>query len=256
MDTTDNTVEPSTAEVLAEVKRRQAQSRPSMSERQRRVVIAADRFVFWLAKHWLAVFNTLAFLYVGLPFLAPVLMALGAKGPASVIHAIYRPMCHQLPFRSWFLFGPQFAYTLPELAQRVGMDAVPDASVRAFVGNEALGYKVALCQRDTAIYGAILIFGLVYGPLRRRWKVPPLPWWAYLGFGIVPMMLDGGYQFLSYALALLWPQSPVSPHETTPVLRVITGGLFGLGTIWLAYPYVQETMEELRETLHRRFGWQ
>ena len=227
MDTTDNTVEPSTAEVLAEVKRRQAQSRPPMSERQRRVVIAADRFVFWLAKHWLA----------------------------SVIHAIYRPMCHQLPFRSWFLLGPQFAYTLPELAQRVGMDAVSDPSVRAFVGNEALGYKVALCQRDTAIYGAILIFGLVYGPLRRRWKVPPLPWWAYLGFGIVPMMLDGGYQFLSYALALLWPQSPVSPHETTPVLRVITGGLFGLSTIWLAYPYVQETMEELRETLHRRFGW-
>jgi uncharacterized membrane protein len=227
-----------------------------MGERQRRVVIAADRFVFWLSKHWLAVFNTLAFLYVGLPFLAPALMALGAKGPALVIHAIYRPMCHQLPFRSWFLFGPQFAYTLPELAQRVGMDAMPDPSVRAFVGNEALGYKVALCQRDTAIYGAILIFGLVYGPLRRRWKVPPLPWWAYLGFGIVPMMLDGGYQFLSYALALLWPQSPVSPHETTPVLRVITGGLFGLSTIWLAYPYVQETMEELRETLHQRFGWQ
>ena len=256
MDKTDKPVQPSTAEVLAEVERRRSQGRPPRDASHRRIVIAADRFVFWLSKHWLAVFNTLAFLYVGLPFLAAILMALGAEGPASLIHLIYRPMCHQLPQRSWFLFGPQSSYTLPELFERVGNDAVPSPAVRAFVGNQAVGYKVALCQRDTAIYGAIFISGLLYDRLRRRFKVPPLPVWAYFLFGIVPMMVDGGYQFMSYALALFWPDGPVLPHETTPALRVITGALFGLSTVWLSYPYVQETMDEFRETLHERFGWQ
>jgi uncharacterized membrane protein len=252
----DNSAGPSTAEVLAEVERRRAQARPPMSQRQRRVVILADRFVFWLSGHWLTVFNVLAFLYVGLPFLAPVLMHLGAGRPAWLIHAIYRPLCHQLPQRSWFLFGPQLAYTLPELMERAGPPAVPDPWADTFVGNEALGYKVAFCQRDTAIYGAMFLSGVVYGLLRRRWKVPPLPWWAYLGFGVLPMMLDGGYQFLSYALALFWPQGPIAAHETTPALRVITGSLFGLATVWLAYPLVQQTMDEFRHTLHQRFGWQ
>jgi len=225
-----------------------------MGERERRAVILADRFVFWLSKHWLAVFNALALLYVGLPFLAPVLMHLGAEGPAMVIHTIYRPLCNQLPQRSWFLFGPQFAYTLPELMERVGPEALAGPWSPTFVGNEAVGYKMALCQRCTAIYGAIFLFGLFYTLGRRR--VRPLPWWAYVGFGIVPMALDGGYQFLSYALPLLLPGFPITPYETTPLMRTLTGALFGLATVWLAYPLIQETMEELHETLHQRFGWE
>ena len=225
-----------------------------MGERQRWIVVIADRFVFWLTKHWLAVFNTLAFLYVGLPILAPALMALGAEVPARVIYTIYSPLCNQLPQRSWFLFGPQLAYSLPELAQWIGGDALAGAWAHGFVGHETLGYKVALCQRCTAIYGGILLFGLLYVLVRRR--VRPLSWWAYLILGIVPMMLDGGVQFVSYALALFWPEGPVVPHETTPALRTITGALFGLATVWLSYPIVQETMDEFRETLQKRFGWQ
>jgi len=256
MDASHDPPQPTTAEVLAEVERRRAEATPPMSHSQRRFVILADRFVFWLSKHWLAIFNVLAFLYVGLPFLTPLLMVLGLKGPAWAIYAVYGPLCHQLSYRSWFLFGPQLAYSLPQLVERVGADAVPGLSTRAFVGNAALGYKVALCQRDTAIYGAILLGGLVYGLLRRRWQVRPLPWWAYVGFGMMPMLLDGGYQFLSYVLAFFWPAGPIKAHETTPALRVLTGALFGLATIWLAYPYVQETMDDFRKTLEQRFGWQ
>ena len=248
--------QPSTAEVLAEVERRRTEARSPMGAGQRRAVILADRFVFWLSKHWLAICNLLAFLYVGFPFLAPVLMHLGVEGPAWGIYAVYDLQCHQLPQRSWFLFGPRFSYTLPELMQRVGTSVVPDPWASDFIGNGMVGYKVALCQRDTAIYGAILLFGLVYGLLRRRWRVSALPWWAYVGFGILPMLLDGGYQFLSYVLALFWPQGPVAPHETTPALRVITGALFGLATVWLAYPLVQEAMDDFRERLQQRFGWQ
>ena len=251
---TDDSGQPSTAEVIEEVKRRQ-QERPSRAgDRTRRFVIAADRFILWLSKHWLAVFNTLAFLYVGLPFLAPTLMHLGAETAASLIYTIYRPLCHQLPQRSWFLFGPQIAYRLPELME-LAPGEVTGAFSNHFIGNEALGYKMAFCQRDAAIYGAIFIFGLIFGILRRLWDVRPLPWWGYILLGLVPMGLDGGYQFLSYALPLVFPRISLQPYETTPLMRLITGTLFGWATVWLAYPYVEESMTDVRASLEQRFGW-
>jgi uncharacterized membrane protein len=250
----DDQQQPSTAEVLEEVRRRQEKRRIQSNETTAKLAITADRFVFWLSKHWLSVFNTLAFLYVGLPFLAPTLMHLGAEPMASFLYTIYSPLCHQLPQRSWFLFGPQIAYRLPELMELAG-DQVTDAFSSGFVGNEALGYKVAICQRDVAIYGAIFLFGLLYGLLRRRWDVRPLPWWAYILLGLVPMGLDGGYQLLSYLLPVIFPGTSLEPYETTPLMRLITGALFGWATVWLAYPYVQESMEDVRASLEHRFGW-
>jgi len=244
-----------TSEVLAEVERRM-EARRSAGRAEARAAILADRFVYWFSKRWLAVFNAFFLLYVGLPILAPVLMVVGTEWPATIIYTMYRPLCHQLPQRSFFLFGPQLTYTASELMERVGINIGLGPTTRAFVGTEAIGYKVALCQRDTAIYGTIFLFGLVYGLLRRRWKVPSLPLWAYIGFGVVPMLLDGGYQFLSYVMPLIWPDGPIVPHETAPAMRVITGALFGLATAWLAYPIVNETMEEARKSLERRFGWE
>jgi uncharacterized membrane protein len=246
--------EASTEDVLAEVERRLAEKQRFTGQGPSRITRLADRVVFWLSKHWLSVFNTFILLYVGLPVLAPVLMFLGAEWPATAIYTIYRPLCHQLPQRSFFLFGPQLTYRAAELMERVDMHVGLDLATRAFVGNEAVGYKMALCQRDISIYGAMLFVGLLYGVLRRWWKVPPLPWWGYIGLGVVPLLLDGGYQFLSYIMPWIWPGSPITPFETTPARRVITGSLFGLATVWLAYPAVQETMEEARETLRRRYG--
>lgn len=242
-----------TEQVLAEVERRQIARRAS--KRTNHVTMAADRLVFWFSKHWLAVFNAFAFLYVGLPILAPTLMHLGAQWPAKIIYTIYRPLCHQLPQRSFFLFGPQWTYKAAELAERLGTNIGLGMETRALVGNEAIGYKTGLCQRDVAIYGAILLSGLAFGLLRRFWKIPSLPLWAYIGLGILPMLFDGGYQLISYIVPLFWPGAPITPHETTPTMRVITGALFGLATVWLSYPIVQETMKELHESLHKRFGW-
>jgi len=67
----------------------------------------ADRLSGWIANHWLAVVISMFILYLGLPFLAPVLMKTGAKVPAQVIYTAYTPLCHQLGFRSFFLFGEQ-----------------------------------------------------------------------------------------------------------------------------------------------------
>jgi uncharacterized membrane protein len=248
--------EPSAEEVLAEVARRREATEEPVGEREKRIVVLADRAVFWLTRHWLATFNALALVYVGLPFLAPTLMLLGAGWPAGVLYTIYKPLCHQLPQRSWFLFGPQMAYSLSELLHVVGADALGGQWSGAFVGNATIGYKVALCQRDVAIYGAILLGGLLYGLLRSRWRVPAMPLWAYIAFGVLPMLIDGGYQWLTYLAIAIWPQAPIRTHETTPLLRTITGALFGMATVWLAYPHVQATMDEFQQTLKQRFGWE
>jgi hypothetical protein len=34
-------------------------------------------------------------------------------------------------------------------------------------------------------------------------------------------------------------------RESTPFLRTLTGGLFGLANMWLAYPYFEESMKEV-----------
>ena len=255
----DEAVLPTTAELMAEIERRRAAGGGKQpGERVSRVVNLVNRLVFWLSKRWMLVLNAAAFAYVGLPMVAPVLLRLGAVWPGLVVNAVYRPLCHQLPHRSWFLFGPRFAYTLPELVARVGWDELPSLSaLRDFVGNEEIGFKISLCQRDVAIYGMILLAGLVYSVLRRR-QVPvrPLKWWAYVLVGVLPMAVDGGYQWLTYVVASFLPGLSIVPHETTPLLRTITGALFGWATVWLAYPYVEETMDEFRETLHRQHDWE
>ena len=71
---------------------------------QQRFVAAVDCFVYKFSNRWLVIFNTLVGLYVGIPFLAPVFMVLGLTAPAKVIYTMYSPMCHQMGYRSWFLF--------------------------------------------------------------------------------------------------------------------------------------------------------
>jgi uncharacterized membrane protein len=267
MSTQNDPTQPSTDKVLAEVERRRTEAKRQKSE-NRRIVVFLDRCVFWLSKHWLAIFNTLAFLYVGLPILSPVLLYLGLEGPGGLIQNMYKPpICHQLPQRSWFLFGPKLAYSLPELMDYFGiephlrqLDDIQAVYIATKYGEPGLGYKVALCQRDVAIYGTILIAGLVYVLLRHRWKVRPIPWWIYVAFGIVPIGMDGGYQWVTYTLNYMLPilfsiESPLPVHETTPAMRVLTGTLFGLATVWLMYPHVQDAMEDFQGTLRKRFGW-
>jgi uncharacterized membrane protein/thiol-disulfide isomerase/thioredoxin len=203
-------------------------------------IVSLDKVIFQFAKHWLLVFNLLMGLYVALPVLAPVLMSSGAESPARLIYMIYKPMCHQLPWRSFFLFGEQPFYSQDYLVSQVGEEPLADLwTARSFYGTPELGYKLALCERDTAIYGSILLGGMLFGLVRKRLR--PLPWPVFALF-LVPMAVDGGLQFIAL-------------HESTPLLRVITGGLFGVGAIWLAYPYFELGMRDIRQELQRKFGW-
>lgn len=225
-----------------------------------------ERFSYWISRHYLLVFNLFVFLYVGLPFLAPVLMKVDVTTPAVAIYRVYSGLCHQLSFRSWFLFGEQPIYPREAAGlenyltfqEATGLDEQGLLAARSFIGTDLIGYKVALCQRDVAIYGAILFFGLIFGLTGRRIK--PLPLWIWLLIGLVPVGLDGGGQLLSQiiadpALEFLQPYFGfLTYRESTPFLRTLTGFLFGFTTAWFGYPLVEETMVDARRLLSVRRG--
>ena len=214
----------------------------SSSSISRGQAVGMNKALHFFTRHWLAIFNLIVLIYVGLPFSTPFLIKAGMTTPARVIYKIYGPLCHQLSFRSWFLFGEQPAYPL-EIAgldmtsyeEIAGVSSVDLLRDRAFIGNERVGYKVALCERDVAIYGSIFLAGVAFTFLRHRLK--PLPILGWFIIGILPLALDGGSQLIS-ALPLL----PIPLRESTPFLRSLTGMLFGVANVWMAYPYVEEIM--------------
>jgi uncharacterized membrane protein len=228
-------------------------------------ISGADRMMYWLSRHYLAVLNVMMLLYFGLPILAPVLMDVGAKVPANIIYTIYKPLCHQFGFRSFFLFGEQPYYPLKEanISGFQTFDAVtgfqdlhdPTAysrlQAREFIGNNVVGYKMALCERDMGIYAAIFLFGVVYALTGRRLK--PLHWMLWVLIGLGPIGLDGFSQLFSQ-MDWSWLASVLPYRESTPFLRVFTGALFGLATAWFSYPYIEESMTESRQFFIKKFA--
>ncbi|MEX1020554.1 MAG: DUF2085 domain-containing protein [Litorilinea sp.] len=193
---------------------------------------AANNLVLWIARHWLALFTTAWGLYVFLPFLAPILLQGGFTAPATLIYTLYSYACHQLPDHSYFLFGNSLAPNAATL-EAAGMPAGPNLfAQRAFVGGADVGYKVALCQRDVAIYGAIFLCGLLFALIRNRLESPSIR--VYLLF-LIPIALDGGTQLIGL-------------RESNWLLRTLTGALFGAASVWLIYPYVEAAMDEVIET--------
>jgi uncharacterized membrane protein len=221
-------------------------------------VTTGDRVSFWIARRYLLLLNLFMLFYVGLPFLAPTLMKMGATLPARAIYRIYSPLCHQFGFRSFFLYGEQAFYPLAEaniaevktFEQATGIPNLNDPysytrfEARAYTGDETVGYKVALCERDVAIYLAILSFGIIFGLTGRRIK--SLHWALWLLIGIAPIALDGFSQLFSQ-FNWHWLGVVLPYRESTPFFRVLTGGLFGLMTAWFAYPNIEESMGETRQ---------
>ncbi len=210
----------------------------------------------WLAKNWFPVFIVLYGLWVWMPFLAPLFMRNGWDGPANAIYFVYSFFCHQLPERSYFLFGPQVNYSLAEI-QAAWMDTVNPMLLRKFTGAAGMGWKVAWSDRMVSFYGGVWFFALAWYPLRRRLK--SLPWWGLLLF-LFPMALDGGSHFLSDLAGIgqgfrdsnLWLANltrfalPGSFYAGDALgsfnawMRILTGLLAGLGLVWFVFPHLDE----------------
>lgn len=159
----------------------------------RAVSAAVDRMVEFVLDHWLLLANTANFLVLFGAVLVPYLRSAGWGWLATPLFASYRLICHQMPSRSYFLFG----------------------------------HQMAMCQRNTAIYAALLLGGLLYAYLRTR-GIAPLSLRVY-AVAISPMALDGITQLFGL-------------RESTWELRTITGALFGLASVLLVYPHLDRAV--------------
>ncbi len=206
---------------------------------------------------WFILFGIMAGLYVILPFLAPILMAIGWSGAGKALYFIYSFLCHQLPERSYFLFGHQFTYSLPEI-QAAWRNTNNPLILRQFIGNSEMGWKVAWSDRMVSMFTSTWIFGLLWFPLRRRLK--KLPFWGLVLF-LLPMALDGTTHFVSDFWGIgqgfrdtnLWLAS-LTNHVFSPafyagdawgsfnsLMRLLTGISFGLGIVWYGFPYLDDS---------------
>jgi len=236
-----------------------------MTIQTRAFVIGLKRGVLSLSRHWLAWANLAWGVLIGLPWLAPVLMKAGAAAPARAIYRFYGLLCHQLADRSFFLFGPKLMYAYSEL-----LPYAPDADtwlgLRTFIGAPELGYKVAWSDRMVSMYGGIFLGGLLFALLRRRLK--SLGWRGFT-LMVVPMAVDGTTHWLSdfagvgrgfrydnaWLATVTRHRLPQSFYIGNAVgsfnswMRLITGLLFGLAVVWLAYPLFDGYFQGIRRRL-------
>jgi uncharacterized membrane protein len=203
---------------------------------------ALNRFGDSFQRHWVRVLVTILIVYSSLPVLAPILKAAGLDGAAQIIYQPYKAMCHTYGFRSFFLFGEQAAYSRDEFDHKTGIDTSSlrgPLAAREFQGNAEMGYKMALCQRDMAIYPAMALGGVLFGALRKRPRM--MPWWLFVLIGVVPIGIDGFSQLLSQP-----PFNLFNYRESVWQLRVLTGALFGFSAAWLVFPLLASAIDTER----------
>ncbi|RMF04295.1 MAG: DUF2085 domain-containing protein [Chloroflexi bacterium] len=221
----------------------------------------ANRLTRWFEKHWLLAFNSFWGAFVITPWLAPIFMHIGWTWPGRAVYFIYNFFCHQLPERSWFLFGPQFSYSQAQIAAawNTTVPAISNELIRRqFIGTAEIGWKVAWSDRMVSMYGSIFLFGLLYALLRQMdVRVPPMPWWLFLIF-ITPMAIDGTTHLINDVLRAQFRQTnewaalltanafPANFYagdhfgSLNSVLRLITGVLFGFGVVFFLWPMMEQ----------------
>jgi uncharacterized membrane protein len=230
---------------------------PTISRSPTRQFSFIERIVFGLSRHWLLVVNLLIAVWVGLPWLAPAFMHWGWKRVGEVVYFLYSFQCHQLPERSYFLFGKDAMYSLKEIQTAWQLTTDP-MILRQFVGNPEMGWKVAWSDRMVSMYTSILPGSLAYAVARKRLRPLQFRWFALL---LLPMVVDGSTHMISDLAGIgqgfrdtnLWLQAltanafPLTFYQGDALgsfnswMRLITGVLFGLGLVWFAFPYLNES---------------
>ncbi len=164
--------------------------------------------IMMLAKHWLIIFTVLVLLFI-IPIVGySYLMSTGnplLQSIAHVIFVLYKVTCHQLPERSLFVFG----------------------------------YQMTVCSRCFAIYAAFLAGCVAFAFVRTRLKIWSLKYFVII---CIPMAIDGFAQLFGVPLPrgigpgfeLIWMT------ESTNLMRIVTGSIFGFGCALYVLPYLEE----------------
>ncbi len=91
-----------------------------------------------------------------------------------------------------------------------------------------LGHQLGMCARNFSIYTSMFLTSVIFVLSKKR--LPGIPWWVWV-LMILPMALDGTTQMFGL-------------RESTWQLRLLTGTLFGVGSIWFLLPFMQKTIVE------------
>jgi uncharacterized membrane protein len=167
-----------------------------------------DRSARAIIRHWLFIVNSMAVLYAALPWLGPILQNAGYTRLGRLIFVMYRPLCHQLPERSFFVGTSQVCY----------------------------------CHRCTALYTAIALAGLLYGAL--RWRLPISN--RMLGWAALPMLIDGLRHVVSdYVPGLVLRSVADGVGSLNFWLRIGTGVIFGVAAVLWLHPRMHQTFAEV-----------
>lgn len=190
-----------------------SQPSPARGEGVYRKLAGLDRFSEWVVAHLIAIINVLLGAFVILPWASPLLMAVGLRGVSEFINRIYVAFCHQLPERSYFVFG----------------------------------YQVAHCHRCVAFYGSIFVGGIIYTRVRNR--LARRDRWGqvrYVGLSIpmtvllcLPIVVDAlthTFGLREAGAALGWLGQSDAIGSANWWLRVVTGMMAGFALAFAIWP--------------------
>lgn len=232
--------------------------------------MSQERLSYWLARHWMWVFSVAWGVVIGLPFVAPVFMEIGWTAPGRAIYTLYSLLCHQLPQRSFFLFGPRLMLPLTDIQAAFQLTDNP-LILRQFVGNGEVGWKVAWSDRMVIMYSTILPLAWIWYAFRRQLTGLSV---AGLFLLLIPMGLDGATHFVSdfagvgqgFRDSNLWFAQLTDNRFPTwfyagdalgslnSVLRIGTGVLFAVGTVWFIFPTMDQMFLSIRQGCEIRFA--
>ncbi len=231
----------------------------------------ADKISTFFYHHWLLIFNVFFGTWVILPWAAPVFSAIGLNWLAHAIYQLYSLQCHQLPERSYFLFGPKAMYSMQDI--NTVWPYTDFFRLRQFAGTVDMGFKVAWSDRMVSFYTPYFLSGLWMvasrWQARRKTRNPlatsgwrELPVWLWLVL-LLPLGLDGishaisdaisfgtGFRDTNTWLALLTNNAlPASFYAGDAIgsfnwlMRLLTGLIAGFGTMRFILPMLEDVFE-------------
>lgn len=178
------------------------------------------------------IFSLICLFYVLGAFLAPIILRNGNYILGNGIYEVYGKFCHQRVERSLFLFGKDHFYSIKQLKEErfLPQEDTTNSYVEYFGhnfnGNDTVGYKVAICIRDIALYGTVGVFGLLFAFWGKIKRYNPILIYAL----ITPIFID---VFIQIIIEIFKIQPVPYWFLDSYEKRIITGILAGCGLIFL-----------------------
>lgn len=175
-------------------------------------------------------------------FIPPIFMKLKFNTTGEILYKVYSIFCHQMPDRAIYIGGKKLLYSENEMISygysvMNSNDPVRiNTESRKFYGNEEMGYKLGYCVRDWGIYTGIIFTLILIIVVNFNFSKIYLPIRIFL---LIPMIVDGIVQLVS-AILFYYSIIPEVFYESTNILRIITGLLFGIGFSLLCFPFIKE----------------